>query len=221
VKTNTVELLEEKVEPFERYAGQYENWFEQFKMVYQSEVEALHSVKPTRGTGIEIGVGSGRFAAPLDIRYGLDPSKSMLDIAQQRGIDVQLGVAERLPYRNRCIDFVVMVTTLCFLGDVRKAFREAHRILTPSGDFILGYIDKRSPIGKQYLEIQSQDVFYRVASFYSTEEVLTYLKNTGFSDFVFAQTLFHPLDEINEIEPVKSGYGEGSFVAIRANKKKE
>jgi len=39
-----------------------------------------------------------------------------------------------------------------------------------------------------------------------------------FKSFNFAQTIFHNLAEIKGIEPVKDGYGEGSFVVARALK---
>jgi hypothetical protein len=50
------------------------------------------------------------------------------------------------------------------------------------------------------------------------EEVVSYLKKSGFQNFSFTQTIFHNLIEIEGIDPVKEGYGEGSFVVIRAVK---
>jgi len=41
---------------------------------------------PEGGTGIEIGVGTGRFASQLGIKLGLEPSKSMASLARQRGM---------------------------------------------------------------------------------------------------------------------------------------
>jgi len=47
---------------------------------------------------------------------------------------------------------------------------------------------------------------------------LLYLKKAGFKNFIFAQTIFNTLDKIKKEEPVRYGYGEGSFVVIRAQK---
>jgi len=47
-----------KVEPFEKYAFQYENWFERNKFVYESELAAIREQLPKSGKGMEIGVGS-------------------------------------------------------------------------------------------------------------------------------------------------------------------
>jgi len=114
----------------------------------------------------------------------------------------------------------VLITTLCFLSDIDLAFHEVHRILKQHGTFVIGFVAKESPIGQSYFEIQARDVFYRVARFYSVPEVISHLNFTGFSHFEFVQTLFHPLEEIITLEPVKSGCGEGSFVVVRALKNK-
>jgi hypothetical protein len=52
------------------------------------------------------------------------------------------------------------------------------------------------------------------------EEVVFNLKKAGFQDLSFSQTIFHNLDEIKKIEPIKEGYGEGSFVVIKAVKRR-
>ena len=61
-----------KIKPFEEHASEYEAWFENNRFVYESEVLAIKEQLPDKGKGIEVGVGSGRFAAPLGIRFGAD-----------------------------------------------------------------------------------------------------------------------------------------------------
>jgi len=208
----------EKVEPFERYTEEYEDWFEKNKFAYLSELQAIKSQLPKTGYGLEIGVGSGRFAAPLGIRLGVEPSSRMREIAQKRGIEVVNGVAENLPFDDAQFDFALMVTTICFLDDVGSALREVHRVLKPDGCLIIGFIDKDSTIGKLYQRHKEDSVFYRVATFYSVEEVISHLKKAGFKNFSFTQTIFSSLAEIKDIEPVTDGYGKGSFVVIKAKK---
>ena len=163
--------------------------------------------------------GSGLFAAPLGITQGIDPSSAMLHKARQRGIDVIQGVAENLPYKDAEFDFALMVTTVCFLDDLELAFREAFRVLKPQGSFLIGFVDKNSPIGKSYEERKQESLFYRDATFYAVDDLLRYLKITGFEIFSFRQTLFSPVSEMHEPAMVKEGYGEGSFVVIKAEKK--
>ena len=57
-------------------------------------------------------------------------------------------------------------------------------------------------------------MFYKEATFYSTDEIVFYLIKVGFRDFFFSQTIFHDLNEILEVEPIKAGFGEGSFVVV-------
>ena len=54
-----------KIEPFEKFTRQYEDWFEEHSYVYESELKAVRMLLPEYQNGVEIGVGSGRFAVPL------------------------------------------------------------------------------------------------------------------------------------------------------------
>ena len=207
-----------KVEPFEEYASQYEGWFERNRFVYESELRAIREQLPESGKGIEIGVGSGRFAAPLGIKLGIEPSHKMRELAQSRGIKAIEGVAEKLPFHNSQFEFTLMVTTICFLDDIQASFQEAYRILKPGGCLIIGFIDKKSSLGRLYQQHKKKSVFYKIATFYTVAEILLNLEKVGFKNFSFTQTIFHSLSKIKAIEPIKEGYGEGSFVVIKALK---
>jgi SAM-dependent methyltransferase len=206
------------IEPFERYAGKYEAWFDRNRFAYESELLAIRTLLPANGEGIEIGAGSARFAAPLGIKVGLEPSGKLGALARARGVEVVNGVAEALPFAHATFDFAVMVTTICFLEDIEAAFREAARVLKPNGCLVIGFIAKDSPLGTLYQQHKADSVFYQVATFYAVDEVVAHLKSAGFTRFTFAQTIFHHLTEIRAVEPVKEGYGEGSFVVIRGVK---
>jgi ubiquinone/menaquinone biosynthesis C-methylase UbiE len=207
-----------RVEPFEEYASQYEDWFKRNRFAYESELRAIREQLPKTGKGIEIGVGSGRFAAPLGIKIGIEPSRKMRELAQNRGIETIEGIAERLPFRDSQFEFALMVTTICFVDDIQASFQEAYRVLKPGGCFIIGFIDKESSMGRSYQQRKKKSVFYRIATFYSVDEVVSNLKKVAFRNFNFTQTIFHNLGDIKDIEPIKEGYGEGSFVVIRATK---
>ena len=207
-----------KIEPFEKYTDQYEDWFVQNRFAYQSEIEAVRPHLPYRGWGFEIGVGSGLFAEPFGIHFGVEPSKKMRALATRRGVTVVEGVAEDLPLENNFYDFALMVTTICFLDDVPKSLAEAHRVIKPGGKLIIGFIDKNSPVGKLYQKYKQENVFYRVAEFYSVDEVIAYMITAGFSNLQYTQSIFRMLDEIQKAEKVKTGYGEGSFVVVSGEK---
>jgi ubiquinone/menaquinone biosynthesis C-methylase UbiE len=127
-------------------------------------------------------------------------------------------VAEALPFNDSVFDCALMITTICFLDNIEGAFKEAYRVLKSGGFLIIGFVDRDSVIGRQYQRQKEKSVFYRIATFYSVDEVIVYLRKAGFRDFHFSQTIFHSLSEVECIEPVKEGYGEGSFVVIKAMK---
>ncbi len=207
-----------KIEPFEEHTSRYEDWFKKNKFVYESELRAIREQLPARGKGIEIGVGSGLFAAPLGIKFGVEPSAKMRELARKRDIEVVEGVAEKLPFDDAQFEFALMVTTICFVDDIQASFKEAYRILKPGGSLVIGFVDKKSPIGKLYQQHKMESVFYKTATFYSVDEVVSYLEKACFGNFNFTQTIFHKFSQIKNEEPIKKGYGDGSFVVIRAIK---
>jgi len=154
----------------------------------------------------------------LGIKLGIEPSSKMMQIALRKGIEVIGGIAENLPFRNSQFDFALMVTTICFLDNVEVAFNEAYRILKPDGCLIIGFIDKDSPVGQLYQQHKDESVFYKIATFYSVDEVVSCLKKAKFHGFDFSQTIFHNLAEMEGIELAREGYGEGSFVVVKAVK---
>ncbi|MGC8979702.1 class I SAM-dependent methyltransferase [Caldisericum sp.] len=204
---------------FDTHASEYDQWYERNKFAYLSELEALKQVVPKDGKGLEIGVGTGRFAEPLGVSVGIDPSEKMLEIAKKRGIKTYLGKGEDLPFKDSEFDFVLIVITLCFVDAPDKVIIESKRVLKDNGKLIVGIIDKDSHLGKFYQEKKKQGHrFYAEANFYSTNEVIELLTRHKFKDIVTVQTVFKPLGEIKRLETPKSGFGEGGFVVICGKK---
>ena len=211
-----------KTVPFDKYYQLYEKWFEDNMFAYLSELKAVKHFIPPGKKGIEIGSGSGRFALPLGIKIGIEPSFKMRELAVSRGMKVVDGTAENLPLMNETFDFALMVTTICFLDDIEKSFQEVDRILRPDGFFIIGFVDKNSSLGRLYSKKKGKSPFYSEATFYSTLEVIDWLKQTDFTGIEVIQTIFgNSPEEIDSLQEWKNGFGEGSFVVIKASKKSE
>ena len=203
-------------EPFEKHADRYDAWFEEYEYAYESELNALRELMPPEPDGVSVGVGTGRFAAPLGIRVGIDPSTEMLRHARHRGIETVVGVGEELPFRDGAFDTVLVVTTVCFVDELGKALREARRVLRDDGVIVIGYVDAESPLGRRYERRKDKNPFYSEATFVTTDELNEELSKAGFVDTKHVQTVFRMPEEMEGPDQVQSGYGNGSFVGLRA-----
>ena len=93
-----------KIEPFQKHTIKYDRWFEENKYVYQSEINAIKELLPAFKTAVEIGIGTGKFALPLGIKFGIEPSEKMRKTARRRGIQALDGIAENLPLESESFD---------------------------------------------------------------------------------------------------------------------
>lgn len=202
---------------FDKYYKKYDTWYDKHNFAYLSELEAIRKVLPKKGKGLEIGVGTGRFAGPLGIRYGIDPSRKMLEIARKRGVEVKLGRGEKLPFANASFDYVAIIITLCFVEDPVKVLSEARRVLEKTGKIIIGIVDKDSFLGKFYRKKKS--VFYKRANFFNVREVTNLLKEAGFKRLCYYQAIFKLPDRIDAVEVPQKGFGKGGFVVIAGEKR--
>ncbi len=204
-----------RTEPFEKHSDAYDEWFEKNRDLYEAELEVIRQLLPSPEVeGVEVGVGSGRFAVPLGIKTGVEPSEAMAAKARRRGIDVSRGVAEDLPFPDGKFNLLLMVTTICFVDDVVESFKEAFRVLRPGGHIIVGFVDGESELGRRYAAEKEQSKFYGHATFFSTPTVLDHLEEAGFRIEEVRQALIPGLPP----ETILDDYGKGAFVAVRGTK---
>ncbi|MEM4950618.1 MAG: class I SAM-dependent methyltransferase [Thermoplasmatales archaeon] len=152
---------------------EYDQWFETHRKEYDEQLSFLKDILP-KGKGIEIGVGTGRFAGPLKIQYGLDSSKEMLKLAEKRGVKTILGSAYSTDLPNKSFEYSLFYMTLCFLSDPVMAVREASRI---SKKVISVILDRNSEYVQRLMN--ERRGFYAFANFYTAGEIIHFYLESG------------------------------------------
>lgn len=200
---------------FDKYATEYDSWFIENDLLYDAEVTAISKLLDKDKDYIEVGVGTGLFATKLGIKAGVEPSKPMAEIAIKRGIKVVDGVAEHLPLENDSTQGILMVTVDCFIKDILPVFTEAFRVLQNGGSYIIAFIDRETPLGEGYEKNKEDSIYYKGATFRSSNEMKELLSKAGFTIIESMQTVY-TLN--NEIQPINCGNGEGVFAVVKAKK---
>ncbi len=213
----------ERIQPFEAKYDKYDNWYDKFpgKKLYSLELQCLKKLaSPVSKRSIEIGVGTGRFAEKLGIKFGLDPAFNPLLIAKRRGVLVAQGDGRETPFEDDAFDQLFLIVTICFADDPQRLIDESFRILRPGGKIILGLVPKESPWGKHYLKMKEQGhFFYQYATFFTINEVFSMLDRSGFRNFTGLSTLYGPPPEGFEEEKVRDEICKNAgFVCIEAEK---
>ena len=200
-------------EHYDRNWQEYEEWIKDHPHIQQSELIVFRKVVPS-GLGLEIGVGTGRLASALSVRFGLDPSWNMLKLAQKRKISVVQGCGENLPFKKESFNFVLIVYTIELAEDALRFLKEAARTLKKKGVLILGIANKESAWGLFY----EQDAARGFWRWHSREEILDSFKKISVEFQEAFHTHFHAPPDIQGIEKPKKGFGEGGLVVFKGVK---
>ena len=203
---------------FDSHTDEYEEWFERNRSAYLSELRLLEMLIPENGLGLEVGIGTGKFAAPLGIDFGIDPSRNMLQLARKSGSRVVLAKGEQTPFRDGIFDYVLIMVTICFVDDSYRVIEESKRVIKNGGRIVVGIIDRDSWLGRIYLAKKDKSKFYQEATFYSAREIVEMLKSRDFKDVGVYQTIFGLPETIRGVQQFKEGSGEGGFATIFGRK---
>jgi len=166
------------IEIFEKYWQRYDSWYDKNKDIFLKEVEFIRKNLGEFRKGLEVGVGTGRFAVELGIEYGVDLSDAMLRLAKSRGVKVVKANAEALPFKQ-VFDLVLFAFTLCFLENPLKALESARDVLIDGGKIVICTVPRDSKLAEEYMS-RKDNPFYANAKFYTTAEIVEMLKTAGF-----------------------------------------
>ena len=206
---------------FEELAVRYDAWYDSAhgQLLFDLELACLRPLLPPEpGPRLEVGVGSGRFAAALGLEIGVDPARAPLRLAAGRGGAVVQGAGERLPFGDRTFGAVVVVATLCFAANPAALLCEARRVLVPSGRLVAGIVPLDSAWGRRY-EAQGRagHPFYRGARFLTLAEHRRMLADAGFTVTGACSALTQVPSENPVEEDAQDGVVPGAgFIALQA-----
>jgi ubiquinone/menaquinone biosynthesis C-methylase UbiE len=157
-------------------AAGYEEWYSGSGMK-ADEMEKRLLAKllvcfPGAKTALEVGCGTGHFTRWLAAQglgvIGLDLSRPMLLEARRLGGSSCLqGDAQALPFADKSVDLVVIITTLEFVENPLRTLEEAVRVGRQG--LILGVLNRRSLLALRYRA--SGKPLWQAAQFFSVGEL--------------------------------------------------
>ncbi len=207
---------------FDRQAERYDAWYDTVRGagLFAEELRALRPLADTLPRPwLEIGVGTGRFAAALHIEVGVDPALGALRLARHRRIAVVAARGEALPFRTGSFGAAFILLTLCFVEDQSAVLREAARVVRPGGGIVLGFVPAESRWGKHYQLLATRDdSFYRNARFLRQTQMLTLLDTAGLRSIRWRSALLWPPDSDPSATPIvrEGAVPRAGFIAVLA-----
>ena len=161
---------------WDRAADTYDKYFTttQGVEIFRSELRTLRSaLKPkTKGRVLDVGCGTGLFTVNVFgdnfELVGVDTSVRMASLAKGRGINVIVGDAHHLPFRDEVFDTVMFFTSLEFLVE-DNALTEVHRVLNDKGSILLGVHNLLNPwnVYRKFRARLKKRSFYKTIRYYS------------------------------------------------------
>jgi SAM-dependent methyltransferase len=142
-------------------------------------------------------------------------------MAKRRGINAFQGRGEQEIFDEGSFGTVFLIVTMCFLDSPVEVLKEASRILAPGGRLVLGLVLKESPWGGVYQQKKEDGhPFYKYATFYSYDEVVSLTVQAGLVNGRTISTLFQRPGDVQNMEIPKEGYfPNAGFTIITAGKK--
>lgn len=148
---------------------------EGFQPFHSSRTEPIFWDIPDGVSILDVGCNSGEFMKRLLSEKknvtvkGVDMSEDVVALARVKGLDVELGDGESLPFADASFDYVLLMEVLVHTHDPRRMLSEIKRVLKPDG-VLLG----SSPLKDLELHIWEEQRLHR--AYYKVAELRDLLK---------------------------------------------
>jgi ubiquinone/menaquinone biosynthesis C-methylase UbiE len=137
---------------------------------------------------LDVGCGTGATLEavvrvhPRARAWGVDLSDAMLGVARERlgGLaHLETADAERLPFRDGCMDLVTCVDSLHHYPDPARALSEMHRVTRPGGGLVIGEWSVAAP-ARQLMNLLLPRLPGGDVRIYTPEELLALAEAAGY-----------------------------------------
>jgi len=98
---------------------------------------------------LDVGCGTGLTTRTWDCkRFGIDPSKKLLEKAKQKGPkgEYELAPSENIPFKDNEFDIVISITAIQNFNNIEKGLNEIKRV--GNDKFVLTFLKKSSKADK-------------------------------------------------------------------------
>ena len=128
---------------FDEHANAYDSWFMDNENLLLSELKLVAHFLDKDSTILSVGCGSGLFEMLLakdydiHVKHGIEPSKDMAQIAEKRGLTVDINTAEEAEIEPNKFDIIMFNGSVSYISNLALCINKAHDALKPGGKIIL------------------------------------------------------------------------------------
>lgn len=207
-------------------------WFVGRRVILESFLLTISlrlKTEDSRLSILDIGCGTGanlEMLAQFGTAQGVDVSDDALEFCRQKGLKVQKGLAETLPYADETFDITTALDVVEHLDDDIAGLKEMHRV-TKSGGYSLIFVPAfmwlwgvQDDISNHRIRYTKKQIVERLEKAGFTIERATYANWTFFAPILAGRTLMKltgikPESENNVNIPALNGVFGKLFSAER------